>query len=154
VLLISFREYNTSSYTPLTFPTNGPAYSPGALIRLPLVHTNQVLFSPSSLKILQYISPLIAYSIRARASVRNGFPSMIELVQCSSMKKLVLISILPIIIGTPHTMPAKPLVKLFTETIFAKRMLLGIEVIGSMAFSAVARFIVFSSAPKSNKLRN
>jgi hypothetical protein len=70
------------------------------------------------------------------------------------MKKLVLISILLIIIGTLYTMLVKPLVKLFTETIFAERMLLGIEIIDSMAFSTVARFIVFSLAPKSNKLRN
>jgi ABC-type transport system involved in multi-copper enzyme maturation permease subunit len=79
---------------------------------------------------------------------------MMGLVQCSSMKKLVLILILLIVIGTPYTIPVKPLVELFAETIFAECMLLGMEVMGSMAFSAVARFMVFSSAPESNKLRN
>jgi hypothetical protein len=113
-----------------------------------------MLFSPSSLKILQYISPFIAYSIRAQASVRKEFPRIIGFVQCSSIKKLVRISILPIIISTPHTIPANPSVKPFTEIIFTERMLLGIKVIDSIAFSAVLRLIVLSSAPKSSRLRN
>jgi hypothetical protein len=118
------------------------------------MHINLILFSPSSLKILQYISPFVAYSIRARALVRKGFPRIIGFVQCSSIKKLVRILILPIIISTPYTIPANPLVKLFAEIIFVERMLLGIKVMGSIAFSAMLRLIVLSSVPKSSRLRN
>jgi hypothetical protein len=51
-------------------------------------------------------------------------------------------------------MPEKLLTDLFADTIFAALMFLGIEVIGSMAFSAVARFIVLSSASELSRLRN
>jgi hypothetical protein len=113
-----------------------------------------MLFSPSLLKILQYVSLFIAYSIRARALVRKGFLRIIGFVQCSSIKKLVRISILLIMISTPYIIPANPLVKLFAEIIFTERMLLGIKVIGSIAFSAILRLMVLSLAPKSSKLRN
>jgi hypothetical protein len=75
-------------------------------------------------------------------------------VQYSSIKKLVQISILLIIISTLYIIPANPLVKLFIEIIFIERMLLGIKVIGSIAFSAVLYLIVLSLAPKSSRLRN
>jgi hypothetical protein len=57
-------------------------------------------------------------------------------------------------ISTPYTIPANPLVRLFIEIIFIERMLLGIKVIGSIAFSAMLRLIVLSLAPKSSRLRN
>jgi hypothetical protein len=66
----------------------------------------------------------------------------------------VQISILPIVIGTPYTIPKNPLTNLLAATIFAVRMFLGINVISSIAFSAVQRCIVFNSAPKLSKLRN
>jgi hypothetical protein len=102
----------------------------------------------------QYVNPFVVYSICARELVRKGFPRMIGLVQCSSTKKLVRISILLIVIGTPHTIPENSSTDLLAATIFAVRMFLGIDVIGSMAFSAVQRCIVFNSAPESSKLRN
>jgi hypothetical protein len=51
-------------------------------------------------------------------------------------------------------MPEKLLTNLFADTIFAALIFLGIKVIGSIAFSAVAYFIVLSSAPKLSRLRN
>jgi hypothetical protein len=102
----------------------------------------------------QYINLFVAYSIRAQESVRKGFLRMIGLVQCSSTKKLVRISILPIVIGTPYTIPENPSTNLLAATIFAVRIFLGINVIGSIAFSAVQRCIVFNSAPELSKLRN
>jgi hypothetical protein len=51
-------------------------------------------------------------------------------------------------------MPKKLLTNLFTDTIFAALIFLGIKVIGSIAFSAIACFIVLSSAPKLSRLRN
>jgi hypothetical protein len=58
------------------------------------------------------------------------------------------------VISTPYIIPTNPLVKLFTEIIFTERMLLGIKVIGNIAFSAVLRLIVLSLAPESSRLRN
>jgi hypothetical protein len=51
-------------------------------------------------------------------------------------------------------MPEKLLTNLFADTIFTALIFLGIEVIGSIAFSAVACFIVLSSAPELSRLRN
>jgi hypothetical protein len=76
------------------------------------------------------------------------------LVQCLSTKKLVRILILLIVIGTPYTSPKNPSTNILVATIFAVRMFLGINVIGSIAFSAVYCCIVFNSAPKLSKLRN
>jgi hypothetical protein len=75
-------------------------------------------------------------------------------VQCSSTKKLVRILILLIVIGTLYTIPENPLTNLLAATIFAVRMFLGINVISSIAFSAVQRCIMFNSASKLSKLRN
>jgi hypothetical protein len=102
----------------------------------------------------QYINPFIAYSICAWELVRKGFLRIIGLVQCSSTKKLVRISILLIVMGTPYTSPENSLTNLLVATIFAVRMFLGIDVIGSIAFSAVYCCIVFNSALESSKLRN
>jgi hypothetical protein len=102
----------------------------------------------------QYVNLFVAYSICAWELVRKGFLRMIGLVQCSSTKKLVRILILPIVIGTPYTISENPLTNLLAATIFAVRMFLGIDVIGSIAFSAVQRYIVFNSAPELSKLRN
>jgi hypothetical protein len=96
----------------------------------------------------------VAYLICAWELVRKGFLRIMGLVQCSSTKKLVRISILLIVIGTPYTIPENPLTDLLAATIFAVRMFLGINVIGSIAFSAVHCCIVFNSAPESSKLRN
>jgi hypothetical protein len=51
-------------------------------------------------------------------------------------------------------MPEKLLTNLFIDTIFAALIFLDIKVIDSIAFSAVARFIVLSSASKLSRLRN
>jgi hypothetical protein len=51
-------------------------------------------------------------------------------------------------------MPKKLLTNLFADIIFAALIFLGIKVIGSIAFSAVACFIVLSSASKLSRLRN
>jgi hypothetical protein len=102
----------------------------------------------------QYVNLFIAYSICAQKSVRKRFLRIIRLVQYSSTKKLVRISILLIVIRTPYTIPKNPLTNLLAATIFTVRMFLDINVISSMAFSAVQRCIIFNSAPKLSKLRN
>jgi hypothetical protein len=66
----------------------------------------------------------------------------------------VQILILLIVIGTPYTIPKNSLTNLLAATIFAVRIFLGINIISSIAFSAVQRCIVFNSTPKLSKLRN
>jgi hypothetical protein len=66
----------------------------------------------------------------------------------------VQILILLIVIETPYTIPKNSLTNLLVATIFAMRIFLGINVISSIAFSAVQRYIIFNSAPKLSKLRN
>jgi hypothetical protein len=75
-------------------------------------------------------------------------------VQCLSIKKLVQILILLIVIETSYTILKNPLTNLLAATIFAVRMFLGINIISSIAFSAVYCCIVFNSALKLSKLRN
>ena len=112
-----------------------------------------MLDCPLILKMRQYVRLLVAYSIRARESVRKGLPNIIGFVQDLITKKFVRTLICPIMIGTPHTMPTKLAVLLFAVTIRAVLILLGKEVIGSIAFSATSLFMVLSLAPKSRSAR-